>query len=69
VAISADDAAGLTGFSSGQVSLLGQAMMPIILALLALKSLLNSGIASYSGLSLGWQEFLNFCIGIVAYIS
>jgi hypothetical protein len=55
VAICADDAAGLTGFSSGQVCLVGQAMVPAVLALLVLKGLLDSGIASHGGVSLGWQ--------------
>ena len=58
VAVSADAAAGLTGFSSGQVRLLGQAMMPAALALMVLEGLLDSGIASHGGFFLGWQVAL-----------
>jgi hypothetical protein len=58
MAISADDAAGLTGFLSGQVCLVGQATVPAALALLVLKGLLDLGIASHGGVSLGWHVAL-----------
>jgi hypothetical protein len=58
VAVSADAAARLTGFSSGQVCLLEQAMMPATLVLMVLEGLLDSGIASHGSFFLGWQVAL-----------